>query len=199
MTLDEIAERLAINKTTVWYWIKDLPLAPPGKALQTPKRRAARLAATRANSDRAAQLRTHAYEQGRREFEDLCRIPTFRDFVCIYIGEGTRSNRNAVAVANSNPAVIRLANRWISRFAKNPVKYWCQHHADQDPEVLKRSWADQLGIDASVISCWPKSNSGKLVGRNSRSLLAVLTVRVGDTQLRARIQAWMDCVQEEWA
>jgi len=31
MTLDEISKRLAIGKTTVWYWIKDLPLAPPGR------------------------------------------------------------------------------------------------------------------------------------------------------------------------
>jgi transcriptional regulator with XRE-family HTH domain len=26
LTLDEIAERLALPKTTVFYWIKDLPL-----------------------------------------------------------------------------------------------------------------------------------------------------------------------------
>jgi len=26
MTLDEIAERLALPKTTVYYWIKDIPL-----------------------------------------------------------------------------------------------------------------------------------------------------------------------------
>ena len=38
MTLDEIAERLAINKTTIWYWIKDLPLAEPGRALQKRQR-----------------------------------------------------------------------------------------------------------------------------------------------------------------
>jgi hypothetical protein len=26
LSLDEIAERLALPKTTVWYWVKDLPL-----------------------------------------------------------------------------------------------------------------------------------------------------------------------------
>jgi hypothetical protein len=26
LSLDEITERLALPKTTVWYWIKDLPL-----------------------------------------------------------------------------------------------------------------------------------------------------------------------------
>ncbi len=25
LSLNEIAERLALNKTTVWYWIEDLP------------------------------------------------------------------------------------------------------------------------------------------------------------------------------
>jgi hypothetical protein len=135
MTLDEIAGALAINRTTVWYWIEDLPIAPPGGALQTPARRAARLRAARANSERAALIRRDAYVRGQVEFPELDKEPTFRDFVCMYIGEGYRRNRNRVALANSNPAVVRLANRWIQRFAVNPVTYQFQYHEDQDPRV----------------------------------------------------------------
>jgi hypothetical protein len=43
-----------------------------------------------------------------------------------------------------------------------------------------------------------KSNSGQLSGRVWRSRYGVLTVRTCDTQLRARVQAWMDCVRESW-
>lgn len=32
LTLDEIASRLVLPRTTIWYWISDLPLARPRRA-----------------------------------------------------------------------------------------------------------------------------------------------------------------------
>lgn len=198
MTLDDIAAQLAIPKTTVWYWIEDLPLAPPGHALRTPARSAARLRAARANSERAALIRHDAYVRGQMEFPDLAKEPTFRDFVCMYIGEGDRRNRNTVALGNSNPRVVRFADRWIRRFAASPVTYTFQYHADQDPDYLTRFWALGLGVDKSLIRAQRKSNSGQLKGRNWRCKWGVLTVRACDTEFRSRLEAWMECVYGEW-
>lgn len=198
MTLDEIAMRLALPKTTVWYWIEDIHLVPSGKALQTPARSEARMKAARANSERACEKRKAAYERGVVEFSELSDDPTFRDFVCMYIGEGYRRNRNRIALANSNPKVIYLADRWIKRFAVNPVAYGLQYHADQDPDYLRRFWAFGLGADPTLITAQRKSNSNQLRARTWRSQWGVLTVGANDTQLRARLQAWMDCVQDEW-
>jgi transcriptional regulator with XRE-family HTH domain len=198
LTLDEISERLAISKTTVWYWIQDLPLAPPGKALQTPARRAARLRAARAHSERAALIRHDAYVRGKVEFPELAKDPAFRDFVCMYIGEGYRRNRNRVALGNSNPTVVRLANRFITRFAANPVTYQVQFHEDQDPGYLQRFWAFGLGVEPDQIRLQKKSNSGRLRGRNWRCKWGVISVGTNDTQLRSRLEGWMQCVQEGW-
>lgn len=198
MPLTEISERLAIPKTTVWYWIKDIEVVEPGHALQTPARQAARLRAARANGERAALLRRDAYARGQLEYPELIREPTFRDFVCMYIGEGYRRDRNRVALANSNPAVVRLADRWIRRLAVNRVTYEFQYHADQDPEYLTRFWAFGLGVDESLIRCQRKSNSGQLAGRTWRSEWGVLTVGTNDTQLRSRLEAWMHCVYDDW-
>ena len=198
LTLDDIALQLAIPKTTVWHWIEDLPLAPPGHTLQTPARRAARLRAAKANSERAALIRKDAYVRGQVEYPALAEEATFRDFVCMYIGEGYRRNRNRVALGNSNPAVVRLADRWIKRFATNPVGYQLQHHQDQDPEYLRRFWAFGLGVDKELIRHQRKSNSGQLKGRNWRSEWGVLTVVTNDTEVRMRLEAWMHCVFDEW-
>ena len=198
LALTEISERLAIPKTTIWYWIRDIELVPPGRALQTPARQAARLRAARANLERAALARRNAYARGQLEFPDLVLEPTFRDFVCMYIGEGYRRNRNRVALGNSNPAVVRLANRWIGRFALNPVTYGLQYHADHDPDYLTRFWAVELGADESLIRIQRKSNSGQLTGRTWRSKWGVLTVGANDTQLRSRLEAWMHCVYDDW-
>lgn len=56
LTLDEIAERLALPKTTVFYWIRDLPLGKP--------RRENGRVGNLAMQEKYRLLREQAYAQG---------------------------------------------------------------------------------------------------------------------------------------
>ena len=144
-------------------------------------------------------LREEAYNKGRESFPVLSRSdPTFRDFVCMYIGEGYKRNRKRVSIANSDPRVVRLATRWLRALSRNKLQFSVQYHADQDLWELCEFWAAMLGVDPQDIRLQRKSNSGRLVGRTWRCEHGVLTVTTCDTLLRARLQAWMDCVQETW-
>jgi len=193
LTIDEIAERLALSRTTIYHWVKDLPIERD-KARQTEgqRKRSAR------NAERCRLKRQAAYEQGRDEFEVLAEDPTFRDFVCMYIGEGYKRNRNRVALGNSDPVVVSLAARWIEAFASNKLDYYVQYHADQDPEHLRRFWAFRLGVEPEQVRLQRKSNSNHLTGRTWRSRWGVLTVGSSDTPLRARLQGWMDATKTRW-
>jgi hypothetical protein len=197
LTLLEIAERLALPKTTVFYWIRDIPAAEITHRDSAGRRRA-RDKAARQNSAKYKALRDAAYREGWEEYPRLALEPTFTDFVCMYIGEGYRRTRNTVALANSDPRVVRLADHWIRRFARNKVTYSFQNHADQDPDYLIRFWSFGLGVDPSLFLYQRKSNSGQLSGRTWRSKYGVLTVCANDTLPRARLQAWMDRRQDGW-
>lgn len=118
--------------------------------------------------------------------------------MCLYIAEGSKRNRNQVAVCNSDPAVVRLCARWIRRFARNPLTFSIQYHADQDLQEITEYWGAQLGVRPAAIRLQRKSNSGRLAGRTWRSQYGVLTVSAGDTYLRARLQAWIDCLRHQW-
>jgi hypothetical protein len=192
LTIDEIAERLAISRQTIFYWVKDLPIERVHRPSPAHERR------DKANSERFRARRVAAYEQGFEEYNELVREPTFRDFVCIYIGEGSKRNRNIVSVCNSNMDVMYLAEHWIARFARNPLRYSLQYHADQDPDQLRKRWADLLDIEPDSISLQRKSNSNQMTGRTWRSRHGILAIRVGDTYFRARLQAWMDRLTSEW-
>jgi hypothetical protein len=190
LSIDELAERLALPKTTVYYWVKDLPLG-----------RKPRWSGTRGNlatQEKWRLLREAAYEQGRTEYERLVVLPTFRDFVVLYIAEGYKRDRNCVSIANSDERVVVVAARWFQKLSTKRLEYGVQYHADQDLGGLRAYWADVLGIEGSLIMVWRKSNSGQLTGRVWRSEHGVMTVRVWDTLLRARIQAWIDRVREDW-
>jgi hypothetical protein len=201
MSLDEIAECLALGKTTVWYWIKDLP-DPEIKFRTKPERRAALLRAqakaAEANRRIAKEKRDLAYQQGWCEFAVLDAEPGFRDFVCMYIGEGYKKNRNRVSISNSDPHVVRLGDFWIRRFAVNPVDYSLQYHADQDPDRLIRFWSNFLAVGDERFRLQRKSNSNQLTGRMWRSKYGVLAVTTNDTHLRARVQGWIDRVERSW-
>jgi AcrR family transcriptional regulator len=192
MTLDEIVERLQLPKTTIYYWIKDLPI------LRTPRQNEGQQLGTKAMQAKFAALRQQAYEQGVTEAPRLMQDPTFRDFVVLYMAEGYKRNRNSVSFVNSDPKLMVLAHRWLSKFVRNPIRYRLQYHVDHDLEELRRYWANMLNVDPEIIRPLRKSNSNQLAGRQFRSIHGLLTLEMGDTYLRARLEAWMDFVKSQW-
>jgi predicted DNA-binding transcriptional regulator AlpA len=195
LTIDELAECLALSRSTIYYWVRDIPV-PRKTRVEWPE--SARLAGSRAVRKKFRLLREAAYAEGRATFVDLCADPTFRDFVNLYIAEGYKRCRNQVALANSDPAVMKIAAHWIRRFSASRITYSIQYHADQNLVQLRAFWGSTLDIDPASIRLQRKSNSNQLSGRRWRSRYGVLTVAAGDTYLHARLQAWMDCLREQW-
>ena len=192
LSLDEIAEHLALSKTTVYYWIADLPLGRERRA-STGQRKG-----NLAMQAKYRRLREEAYRRGWLEYATLILEPTFRDFVVLYIAEGFKRTRHCVWIGNSDERVVAMAAGWIARLSIKPLIYAVQYHADQDLDELRGFWGGVLGIDGAKIRMQRKSNSGQLAGRTWRSVHGVLSVGVNDTYCRARLQAWMDRVRGEW-
>jgi AcrR family transcriptional regulator len=190
LSIVEIAARLGLPKTTVYHWVRDLPLAR--------ERRSPGLAGTRAMQRKYRLIREQAYAEGVQEFDRLAMDPTFRDFVCLYMAEGSKRSRNVVAIGNSDPSIVKLAARWMREFSTKKLRYSIQFHADQDLGKLRAFWAGELGVEPGAIRLQRKSNSNHLTGRIWRSQWGVLTVWAGDTAFRARLGAWMDCLREAW-
>jgi hypothetical protein len=126
-TIDELAERLALPRTTIYYWVRDLPI--PGS------------------------------------------------------GSGTGWPADAL---------------WLSRLTEARLRFSLQYHADQDLDELCKFWGGTLDVEPDTIKLQRKSNSNQLAGRQWRSRHGVIAVRVPDTLLRARLQAWMDQLRAEW-
>jgi transcriptional regulator with XRE-family HTH domain len=189
LSIDEIAERLALSRTTVYYWVKGMPLGR--RRRDNPHPGARKMLA------KHRRLREEAHELGFWEFSRLLEYPTFRDFVALYIAEGYKRNRNTVSICNSDAAVMKIATLWMRRFSRRLV-FSVQVHEDQDLGEVTRYWGEALEVPADQIRLQRKSNSGRLGGRVWRSRYGVITVRAGDTLFRARLQGWMERLQEDW-
>jgi len=194
MTIDEIAERLALPRTTIFYWVRDLPpLERKGRPAT-----AGQLKGALANRTKHRLSREAAYAEGRATFDELARDPTFRDFVNLYLAEGYKRNRNRVEVCNSDAAVLRICHDWLRRLSSAQPDYAIRYHADQDLDELRGHWSDELGIAPEQITLQPKSNSNQLTGRTWRCRYGVLSVGMNDTLLRARLDGWIDRLRESW-
>lgn len=190
LSLDEVARYLSLPKTTVYYWIKDLPLGR--------ERRESGRKGTRAMQAKYRRLREAAYEQGRAEYDELLGLPTFRDFVVLYIAEGYKRSRNTASLCNSDPTVVAMASGWLRRLSGRVPTVSVQYHADQDTKALSEFWATTLHIDPGDVRFHPKTNSSELRTRTWRCAHGVAAVAVHDTQFRARLQAWMDQMRASW-
>jgi len=153
---------------------------------------------TLAMQARYRRIRERAYDQRRAEYPVLSVDPSFRDFVTLFIAEGSKRDRNKVAVANSDPAVITVCVAWLRRLSDRRVCCSVQVHEDQDLDEVRIWWANVVGVAPEEIRLLRKSNSGRLKGRTWRSEHGVLTIWCNDTCLRARLQAWMDELRSEW-
>ncbi|MBV9818903.1 MAG: hypothetical protein JOZ07_11210 [Solirubrobacterales bacterium] len=192
LTLDELVERLALPRTTVYGWIRDLPLQRPRNSS------AAQRKGTRAMQAKYRRLREDAYARGLAEYPQLVAVPTFRDFVVLYIAEGYKRSRNTASLCNSDPAVMVVAASWMRRLGECEPTLRVAHHRDQDQGALRAFWAEQLALVPAAVRFEPKTNSSELRSRTWRCPYGVAAVDLHHTEFRSRLQAWMDRVKDDW-
>lgn len=195
LTIDELAERLAIPRTTIFGWVRDLEI--PRKP-NTGWPGSARRKGTQMMQAKYRALRDAAYEDALLFYLHLSEAPSFRDFLVLFITEGHRRSRHRVSIANSDPAVVQLAARWMRVFSASPLTFSVQYHADQRLVEIQAFWSTLVGVAPDDIRLQRKSNSGQLVGRSWRSAYGVLTVTADDTYFREALQAWTDCLRDTW-
>ena len=198
LTVEQLAARLALPRSTVYYWVRDLPLAERvGEGVGARTRTGA--GSTAGAAKRASALAGDAaYEDALRSFDDLAAQPTFRDFVCLYIARGSTRERAKVSLSDSDAAVMRLANRWMLRLSDRSPLLSVRYEPGQSLTELRHFWGGVVGVQARTIQVhdeadlpWDRHVAG-------RARHGVLTVSVEDALLRARLQAWICKTRDSW-
>jgi hypothetical protein len=194
LTVDELALRMALPRSTIYYWVRDLPLRSKGD--QEPA-----LSRVSPVSSEAA------YAEALESFAELDAQPTFRDFVCVYLMQGEQRDLTRVALTNADPMVMRLVSRWIKRLTDKAPFLSLQCSGGQSSNDLRRFWSEAVGAEPRAIRVRDAVGLKRSdVGRDDHALGApsggeqhgLLTVTVNDTLLRARLQAWMQRTRETW-
>ncbi|MFI4991499.1 MAG: hypothetical protein ACHQHO_11385 [Solirubrobacterales bacterium] len=191
LTVDELAARLSLPRSTIYYWVRDLPLRGGGPQARGDREHRCGQVVSRVHSEAA-------YDEALETFEELSAQPTFRDFVCIYLVQGEQRDRTRVALTNSDPAVMRLVSRWLRRLTDRAPLLSLQCEPGQSLKELRRFWGEAIGAEPRAIRV--RGSGAAELGEDQPPgpPHGLLTVAVDDTLLRARLHGWMHRARESW-
>ena len=119
----EIQGRISVPKSTLSGWCRDIFLTEKqlNRVLKNKLEGSARgriIGAKKQQEKRLSQIRELG-EQGKKEIGILRKRERFLIGVALYAAEGTKIDKN-VAIANSDPAVIRFMISWFREFCQIP-------------------------------------------------------------------------------
>lgn len=108
-----ISESLKTSKSTLNYWLKDIPYEPNQIVLDRIKNSSTKSASVlRRNKKRRDRI---ARQSGKNKVGKLTRRDLSMIGIGLYIGEGTKNKTQMVRVINSDPSTILIAMNWLKQ------------------------------------------------------------------------------------
>lgn len=147
----EIKSSLDVSKSTLSGWLSDMPLSRiriNQLRAQSPRR----IEKFRETMRLKREAKLHlAYDRAKKDIRKLSTRDAFIAGLYLYWGEGTKAARGTVAIANTDPAVIRAFLSWLTimHVPKDRVRVKLHLYSDMDPRKETRYWERELGISQS--------------------------------------------------
>lgn len=197
LSIDDLSQQLGVPRSTVYSWVKDIPV--PGSGPGGGFSKEARLRGTRKMSEGSRRLRELHYRCGVERYAALRGDSAFRDFVVSYVALGKKGDRREVAFSHPDPLMMQIASHWLECFGRNNLRYRVTLPKDGDADRARAFWAERLNVPEDVIKVDRRAGSTKkrpdLIKGDH---LGTLRISSTDTLLRVELQAWIDCARAEW-
>lgn len=153
LSYSAILRRIKVSKSTLSYWLRDLPLTDAEiKTLKTISWHKGEAAREKYRNAMALQRKRKLVEIYRSQKERLLPL-TKRDAyiagLMLYVGEGDKRNPHRVSLANSDPFVITFFTKWLQSFLKIPrknLRFGLHLYANMKIAEERKFWQDTLGF-----------------------------------------------------
>src|ERR1700690_4301294 len=148
-----IAKELSVPKSTLSYWLRDLPLSKE-RVLELRREAWSRGEASRELFRQTMRKKRDArdenvYQEQRRKFIRISSQTLFVAGLMLYLAEGTKKNDYTIGLANTDPRLIKFFIRWLQKFLDVPhSKMKMQLHLYESMDINKerRFWLKQTGF-----------------------------------------------------
>lgn len=190
--LAAIATELGVAKSSVSRWVRDVP-APT--VPRSPGGRAVRPARPHAQAERKAREIAELRAEGAARVGTLSARDLLLAGVALYAGEGHKRD-GAVAMANSDPALVRFFCTWLRRcfdVDEGRLRARLYLHDGLDLEAATRFWSELTAIPATHFGRPYRAVPDGGI-RHSKHEHGCLTVRYSCARTHRRIMGLIDGV-----
>ncbi len=195
----EIMDELGVPKSTLsdWFrdqqWSNDIALKCVQKSMGASKTRLVHL-----NNVRGVHLK-NAYEEAEKEaredFEMLKYHPLFIAGLMIYWGEGDKTSKYRVSIANTEARMIRIFRLFLKNICGvDKPRVWLLLYPDLMEEVCKKYWMSESGLNKEYFT-----KSIIIKGRSQIKKLSYGVCNIGITSayLKRKIIKWIEFLAED--
>ncbi len=150
----KIGKELNVPKSTLSYWLREFPLSEE-KLLELRRKNweknELKIERFRAAMHKKRENKNHEiYEKYQRKFSKLSKNVFFVAGLMLYLGEGSKKDYYTIALANTDPDIIKFFVRWLNEFLDIPkknIKIGLHLYENMNIEKEKEFWKNKLEIE----------------------------------------------------
>ena len=200
-SINQIIKETGLSKASVSVWVRDIiltktqrkKLSERGRSVESiEKRRINRLF----NENKKRQI---IINEAKKDFTCISLKELKLIGTILYLGEGSKTTKGTVVVANSDPIVIKIMARFLREVCKVPENKFRGHihtftHANI--EKTEKYWSQITGIPRrQFYKTYIKPSSASLQKRKTLPF-GTFDLSVCDTKLLLTIMGWIEKIKE---
>lgn len=196
LSMKEISEKMNRPIGTIKRWLAPYKLKASSEVIK-----ANALKGSLKMQENYALKRVEAYNKAKEMVEIDLKDNLLRDFVNIYIGEGTKRNKERISIVNSDPKIILLSLYVMKKFFLKEGKkiiLEIRYYKENKNELELLEYWKHLVNDEIIKFTTYMQPTVKAEGHNNSNKYGLVTVTINDTYAREKLNAYMDYVKEEW-
>ena len=200
-SINQIIKETNFSKASVSAWVRDVELtkiqkkklSEKGRSVESiEKRRINRI--SNENIKRQTIINT-----AKKDFTNISKEQLKLIGIILYLGEGGKTGRGMVRIANSDPLVIKMMMRFfreICNVSENKFRGHIHTFDHADIEKTKEYWSKISGISTKqFFKTYTKPSSASLQKRNTLPF-GTFDIYVCDTRLFLTIMGWIEKIKE---
>lgn len=191
---NDILREVGVSKSTLSLWLRDIPLTDEQVAALSDKFRAGREKFIHKMRVRRDDRWAEYHREAEAEYAILSQDPAFMFGLALYIGEGTKSDENAVCFTNCDPRVICKA---LDFFLTIGVPYASLRgavhlHPGLSVEAAELYWRQVTNSSETQLHKTSVSVSRASTGKKGNSQpRGTFQISATHTKTRQKLSVWM--------
>lgn len=149
----QIRKKLNVPKSTLSGWLREFPLSEE-RILELRRKGWKKGEASRERFRETMRKKREAryneiYKRQRTGLVNLSKDSIFVAGLMLYLGEGSKRNRNTISLANTDSMIIKFFIKWLNDFldiSKEKIKVQLHLYENMDIKKEEKFWINELNL-----------------------------------------------------